>query len=195
MVQVGITGGIGSGKSLFCSVLEKLGVPVYYADQQARNLMNSHVVLKQRIIDLLGEEAYQEGGLDRKYVGSRVFRNRETLEKLNSLVHPVVREDYRRWVSGWKEVPYVVEEAAILFESGAYRFLDLTVLVLRIHPGDIRVRDRRDGVGKEEVQLRMNHQMDEEEKRMLADEVLINNDRQLLLPQVVALHNKVLNWK
>jgi dephospho-CoA kinase len=195
MYQVGITGGIGSGKTLVCSVLEKLGVPVYYADQKAKRLMNSHPVLKKGIEELLGKEAYSEGALDRRYVGSRVFGNRDLMEQLNSLVHPAVREDYRSWVTGWSEVPYVVEEAAILFESGASRNLDRTVLVYA--PSELRIHRvmQRDGVAKEEVQRRMLHQMDEEEKRTLADEVIVNDDREMLLPQIISLHQKIINRK
>lgn len=192
MYQIGITGGIGSGKTLVCSVIETLGVPVYYADREAKRLMNSHPVLKESIEGLLGKEAYRDGELDRRYVGRRVFGNRDLLEQLNSLVHPAVREDYRSWVDGWSEVPYVVEEAAILFESGANRNLDITVLVYA--PSELRIRRvmQRDGVSKEEVQRRMLHQMDEEEKRILADEVIVNDDREMVLPQIIALHEKIL---
>ena len=95
MYQLGITGGIGSGKTLVCRVFESLGIPVYYADVEAKRLMNSHSVLKESIHGLLGREAYRNGDLDRRYVGSRVFGDRDLLEKLNRLVHPVVREDYR----------------------------------------------------------------------------------------------------
>ena len=192
MYQIGITGGIGSGKTLVCSVIETLGVPVYYADREAKRLMNSHPVLKESIEGLLGKEAYRDGELDRRYVGRRVFGNRDLLEQLNSLVHPAVREDYRSWVDGWSEVPYVVEEAAILFESGANRNLDITVLVYA--PSELRIRRvmQRDGVSKDEVQRRMLHQMDEEEKRILADEVIVNDDREMVLPQIIALHEKIL---
>ena len=195
MFQVGVTGGIGSGKTLVCSVLEKLGVSVYYADEEARRLMNSNSVLREGIIQLLGPEAFRNGKLNRKYVGSRIFGDRTLLEKLNSLVHPVVREDYRNWVESCQGVPYVVEEAAILFESGANRFLDLTALVYA--PSELRIQRvmERDGVTREEVRRRMAHQMDEEEKRTLADEVIINDDRKMLLPQVVAFHERIINRK
>jgi dephospho-CoA kinase len=195
MYQLGITGGIGSGKTLVCRVFESLGIPVYYADVEAKRLMNSHPVLKESIHGLLGREAYRNGDLDRRYVGSRVFGDRDLLEKLNSLVHPVVREDYRSWVSGKSGVPYVVEEAAILIESGASRFLDMTVLVYA--PLELRIRRvmQRDGMEKAEVERRMMHQMDEEEKLVLADEVIVNDDREMLLPQIISLHHKLINRK
>ena len=195
MFQVGITGGIGSGKTLVCRVFETLGIPVYYADREAKRLMNSHTVLKESIQNLLGREAYRNGELDRRYVGSRVFCDRELLEKLNGLVHPVVRENYRSWVKERSGAAYVVEEAAILIESGASRFLDMTVLVYA--PMDLRIRRvmQRDGVNRDEVERRMMHQMNEEEKRILADEVIVNDDRKMLLPQIISLHNKLINRK
>ncbi len=195
MYQVGVTGGIGSGKTLVCSILEVLGIPVYYADIEARRLMNSDPALKEGITDLFGDDAFIEGKLDRKFIGSKVFGHPEMLKSLNNLVHPAVRKDYKRWVSGRTGVPYVVEEAAILFESGAQQFLDMSVLVYA--PRELRVGRviARDGVEREEVLRRMSHQMDEKEKRDLADEVIINDNRRMLVPQVVALHEKIVNRK
>jgi dephospho-CoA kinase len=195
MYQIGVTGGIGSGKTLVCSILEVLGIPVYYADIEARKLMNSDPALKEGITGLFGDDAFLEGKLDRKFVGSKVFGHPEMLKSLNNLVHPAVRKDYKRWVSGRKGVPYVVEEAAILFESGAQQFLDMSVLVYA--PRELRVGRviARDGVEREEVLRRMSHQMDEKEKRDLADEVIINDNSRMLVPQVVALHEKIVNRK
>ncbi|MFH0758793.1 MAG: dephospho-CoA kinase [Bacteroidota bacterium] len=195
MYQVGITGGIGSGKTLVCSVLNVLGIPVYHADMEARRIMNEDPVLKASIEGLLGKEAYRDGMLDRRLVGNMVFGNRNLLEQLNKLVHPVVREDYCKWVSGWSDVPYVVEEAAILFESGANRMIDKTVLVYA--PYELRIKRvmNRDSVTAENVKKRMMHQMDEEQKRMLADEIIVNDDCQMLVPQVVSLHEGILKSK
>ena len=195
MYQVGVTGGIGSGKTQVCRVLETLGVPVYYADREAKKLMTGHPELKKSIEELLGREAFDGSELNRRYVGAKVFGDRKLLEKLNRLVHPVVRKDYRDWVVRQRDVPYVVEEAAILFESGANRFLDKTVLVYA--PDEIRIRRvmDRDGVSRENVRKRMMHQMDEEEKRGLADEVIVNDEREMLLPQIIALHEKIVNRK
>jgi dephospho-CoA kinase len=195
MYQVGITGGIGSGKTLVCSILEVLGIPVYYADREARKLMDTNAALRKKIEELFGKESYREGALDRKYVGGRVFGNRELLEQLNRLVHPVVREDYRSWAGERKGVPYVVEEAAVLFESGASRFMDRTVLVYA--PEALRMKRvmERDGVSSGDVSRRMMHQMDEEKKKILADEVIVNDDRNMLVPQVVDLHYRIINRK
>jgi len=195
MFRVGVTGGIGSGKSLVCRILEILDVPVYHADLEARRLMNTHPGLVTGIRELLGDEAYREGVLDRKYVGSRVFTDEDLLQSLNRIVHPVVREDFLAWAGDQKGVPYVVEEAAILFESGADRFMDYTVLVYA--PAEVRISRvvERDHVNREEVIRRMSHQWDEEEKRSRAGEVIFNDGSVMLLPQVLRIHEKISNRK
>ncbi|MCP4309996.1 MAG: dephospho-CoA kinase [Bacteroidetes bacterium] len=192
MFKVGITGGIGSGKTLVCSILEELGIPVYYADREARRLMNSEPGLQRGVRDLLGGDAYLDGELNRQEVGNRVFEDPGLLEKLNRLVHPVVRTDFNRWCRWQEEAPYVVEEAAILFESGADRHLDMTVLVYA--PLELRIGRvmERDGVGRSDVEKRMSRQMDEEEKKRLADRVIINDEMSLLLPRIVALHKEII---
>lgn len=192
MFQVGVTGGIGSGKTLVCNVLEKLGIPVYKADLEARRLMAEDQVLMGQIVELFGEEAYIDGALNRSYLAEKVFGDREQLERLNGLVHPAVRKDYHHWVDDQKGVPYVVEEAAILFESGASRWMDLVVMVyapeaLRIS----RVMDR-DGVEEETVRKRMAQQMGEEDKRAKADLVIVNDEQERLLPQILKIHQQIL---
>jgi dephospho-CoA kinase len=193
MYQVGLTGGIGSGKTLVCSVLEKLGIPVYYADTEARKLMNLDTELIDGIVALFGQEAFKEGILDRQYLATKVFGSRKKLSDLNALVHPAVRRNYSMWVEKQTDVPYVVQEAAILFESGASRFLDRTVLVYA--PETLRIRRvmDRDRVEEAEVRLRMKHQMDEEEKKNLADDVIINDENEMLLPQIIQLHERIIN--
>ena len=192
MFQVGVTGGIGSGKTLVCQVLEKLGAAVYRADPSARRLMEGDMELRARIIDIFGEEAYLGGTLNRKLLADRVFGDHQMLQKLNDLVHPAVRRDYLDWISRQTEVPYVVEEAAILFESGAYRWMDLTVLVAA--PEQVRISRvmKRDGVGESVVRKRMMHQMSEEEKREKADIVIMNGENDRLLTQVLDLHQDIL---
>jgi dephospho-CoA kinase len=192
MLQVGVTGGIGSGKTLVCSVLEQLGVPVYHADLEARRLMNEDLQVREKIIDLFGEEAYLDGALNRGFMAGQVFGDQQKLSRLNALVHPAVRQDYTRWVAGQLHVPYVVEEAAILFESGAAGFMDLKVLVYA--PEQVRIKRvmKRDGVLEENVRERMRNQMDEEEKRRLADLVIMNDGETMLLPQVLDVHREIL---
>lgn len=191
MFKVGITGGIGSGKSLVCSVLEKFGIPVYYADKEARRLMNTSPGLRMAIQDVFGKEIYRSGELDRQEMGRRVFGEPELLQKLNHLVHPVVKEDFILWSETWEQAPYVIEEAAILFESGASAHMDLSVLVYA--PVALRIARvmKRDGLSRSEIEMRINTQMDEEKKKELADWVLLNDEENLLLPQIVALHEEI----
>jgi dephospho-CoA kinase len=193
MLKLGLTGGIGSGKTLVCQIIEKLSVPVYYADRAARELMNSDAELKESIRNMFGDQAYSKEGLDRQYVASSVFGDHEKLSRLNSLVHPAVRKDFIRWTEQHRESPYVVEEAAILFESGASVEMDQTVLVYA--PEELRISRvmKRDGRSREDVLKRMEHQLSEEEKMKMADHILTNDGVQMLLPQVVELHNKILN--
>ena len=193
MYQLGLTGGIGSGKTLVCSILEKLGVPVYYADSAARRLMNSDAKLRNGIVGIFGAEVYNGAVLNRDLLARKVFGNQEMLEKLNAMVHPAVRKDYSGWVESQKVAPYVVEEAAILFESGADRLMDGSVLVYA--PEALRIKRvmKRDGVDEEAVRNRMIHQMDEDKKKKRADHIIYNDEKEMLLPQVIALHNKVIN--
>ena len=193
MYLLGLTGGIGSGKTLVCSILEKLGIEVYYADSEAKRLMNTDPDLVIQIKKLFGMEAYNGTSLNREFLAKEVFGDPAKLALLNAAVHPVVRKDFSHWAQTQKDAPYIVEETAILFESGARQFLDGSVLVyapegLRLQ----RVMDR-DGLNEEEVRSRMKNQMDEEEKKRLADHVIINDEKEMLLPQVIELHKKILN--
>lgn len=195
MYRVGVTGGIGSGKTLVCSVLKKLGAAVYHADDKARSLMNSDAGLKSGITALFGKEVYRDECLNSAYLADLVFRNAVLLSQLNKLVHPVVRQDFDHWVQKQSGSPYVVEEAAILFESGASREMDLSVLVSA--PEEVRIKRvmERDGVSREKVIMRMKNQMDEDKKMKLAGHLIYNDGEKMLLPQVVELHNKVLQIK
>lgn len=192
---MGVTGGIGSGKTLVCNVFERLGIPVYDADSRAKWLMDHRESLKEKIAGLLGEGAYRAGKLDREYVARRVFSDGELLERLNRIVHPEVRDHYAEWVTKQADAPYVIEEAAILFESGADRFMDMTVLVYA--PEQLRLARvmERDGVGEKEVRQRMSRQMSEEKKKELADAVIFNDEKAMLLPQIITLHQRILNIK
>lgn len=193
MLRVGLTGGIGSGKTLVCSIFEKLGVPVYYADTEARILMNTDAELKAGIVKMFGDKMYSKDGLDRVLLAGSVFGDHEKLSGLNRLVHPSVRKDFNRWAVLQTGSPYVVEEAAILFESGAGAEMDLTVLIYA--PEELRIRRvmERDQTDREAVLKRMGHQLSEEEKMKMAGYIIHNDGMQMLLPQVIELHNKILN--
>lgn len=192
MLKIGLTGGIGSGKTTVAKALEVLGVPVYYADEAAKELMYTNELLKQQLILHFGRETYFDNGqLNRKHLSSIVFNNKEKLELLNSLVHPATIADAKEWFSK-QQSPYVVKEAALLFESGTAEGLDYIIGVTA--PAALRIKRvmDRDGVTADEVKRRMTNQVDEALKMKLCDFVLHNNEQELLLPQVLALHNELI---
>lgn len=192
MLKIGLTGGIGSGKTTVANVFEVLGIPVYYADDAAKELMRKSEPLKQQLITHFGKETYFENGeLNRKHLSSIVFTDKEKLALLNSFVHPATIADAQQWFSK-QTAPYVVKEAALLFESGTAEGLDYIVGVTA--PFAVRLKRvmDRDAVTAEEVKRRMANQIDEQLKMKLCDFVLHNNEQQLLLPQVTALHELLL---
>ena len=194
MIRIGITGGIGSGKSTVCRLFGMLGIPVYDSDSRARALMNGDATLRRRIADLLGEEVYRDGTLDRQRVAERVFADSALLEALNRIVHPAVGRDFSAWADryaggGNGEIPpYVILESAILVESGFDRYVDRVVTVTA--PEEVRVARtvERDGVSPEKVRARIAAQSGEEERMARADRVIRNDDRESLIVQVEALH-------
>jgi len=187
---VGITGGIGSGKTTVCQVFQELGVPIYYADDRAKQLMAENLTLRKQIEDVFGSKAYSDGVLNRAFLAEQVFSSQEKLSVLNGLVHPVVAEDFESWIDENEQAPYMIKEAAILFESGAYESVDITVLV--VAPEQIRIVRvmERDGTSEEQVRERMTKQWSQERKVKLADHVINNDGTHLLVPQIIELHEK-----
>lgn len=192
MLKVGITGGIGAGKSTVARVFEKLGVPVYYADHRAKALMVENAKLIEQIKETFGDDIYKDGELDRAKLAQVVFNNPHKLEKLNKLVHPTVREDFIAWASKHKTKPYVLEEAAILFESGAYKLMDKIIAVTS--PQDMRIERvmKRDNITREAVLARMANQWKDEEKIALSDYIVQNDNSKLVIPQVLGIHRSIL---
>lgn len=187
MLKIGLTGGIGSGKSTVARIFTTLGIPVYYADDEAKRLMNTDAELKEKISSHFGKASYTSEGLDRKYLASIVFNDREKLDLLNSITHPVTIRDAQQWMDK-QTSPYVIKEAALLFESGAAETLDQVIGVYA--PQHIRIKRvmERDGTTVEEIMKRISRQIDEEMKMKLCDHVIINNDQKLVIPQVLDLH-------
>ena len=189
--QIGITGGIGSGKSLVCRIFQCFGIPVYDADSHAKELMTTDGILISNIKKEFGELSYNtDGSLNRNYLSLSVFNDAEQLKKLNQLVHPRVAIDYKQWVDNKVGVPYVLKEAALLFEAGSNQQLDKVIVVHA--PETIRIkrvlkRDRH----RTEAQIRsiVKNQMPEEEKLKKADFIVRNDETVLLIPQVVELHS------
>jgi len=195
MVKVGLTGGIGSGKTTVAQIFEVLSIPVYYADSAARDLMNHDPELKKKIIASFGTEAYRNGELNRSYLGSIVFPDSKKLNLLNSIVHPVTIRNSANWMKNQK-TPYAVKEAALIFEAGLEKHLDYIIGVTA--PEALRIQRvvERDHVPREKVLDRMRHQMDEREKISRCDFVIQNDGLSALLPQVLAIHEKLLKvWK
>ncbi len=191
MLKTGITGGIGSGKTTVCKIFEILGIPVYYADDKAKYLMVNDKDLVKNIISVFGEKSYLKNGeLNRKYIADIAFKNKRKLEELNKAVHPAVKRDFENWVNE-QEAPYIIKEAALLFETGSYKDLDFNILVTA--PLDIRIKRvmMRDNIDKESVLARVNNQMPEEDKMKLADFVIYNDERHSLIQQVLDLNKKL----
>jgi dephospho-CoA kinase len=191
VIRVGLTGGIGSGKSTVARVFEVLGIPVYYADEATRQLMNTDEALKKEIISNFGEESYSNGQLNRPFIASIVFSNKEKLDLLNALTHPATIRHANEWMQQ-QIAPYVIKEAALIFESGSAENLDYVIGVSAPKPLRIRRVMERDGISSEEVQKRMSRQLSEDMKMKLCDFVLVNNELELLTPQVLALHEQLL---
>jgi len=193
MLKIGITGGIGSGKTTVCKVFELLGVPVFYADDVAKSIMHTDPILKSGILDAFGQNSYaQSGELNRSYISSIVFNDKHELEKLNSLVHPAVFRAFDNWILSQKEASYVIKEAALLYESDAYKMCDQTILVISPIVSRISRVSVRDGISAADIQLRMNRQFSDEQKMKFADHILNNDEKQLLIPQIIQLHQQFL---
>jgi dephospho-CoA kinase len=194
MLKIGVTGGIGSGKSTVCKIFEVCGASVYYADDKAKMLMNKDEVLKKMIKEKFGEEAYSiDGKLNRAFLADKVFINAEQLKVLNSIVHPYVFQDTIKWMQAHQNEKYVLYEAAIMFESGSYKMMDKTILVISPTQERISRVVNRDKISKEEVVARINKQMPDEEKLKLANFVIYNDGEHELIPQVLALHKKFIS--
>jgi dephospho-CoA kinase len=191
-LQIGITGGIGSGKSLVCKIFALLGVPVYDADSHAKELMTTDGILISQIKKEFGDLSYKpDGSLNRAYLGDHVFLNEEKLVKLNDLVHPQVALDYEKWRSGHLNKPYVLKEAALLFETGSYRMLDKIIVVSA--PENLRLKrvlNRDVHRTVEQFKGIVEKQMPEDEKLKHADYIIVNDDTALVIPQVLKLHDQ-----
>jgi dephospho-CoA kinase len=191
MIKVGITGGMGSGKSTVAKVFETLGIPVFYADTRAKILMDENAELKEKIQENFGEDTYVYGKLDRKHLSSIIFNDSKKLALLNSFVHPATIKDADDWMKQQK-THYAIKEAALIFESGAQEYLDYVIGVYS--PTTIRIQRviKRDNITAEEVKLRMNKQIDEEIKMRLCDFVITNDEQKLLIPQVLKIHEELM---
>lgn len=191
MLKIGITGGIGSGKSTVCRVFSALGIPVFEADRIAKNLMNTDHGIHEKLINLFGTSVYlPDHTVDRKYLAGIVFNDTSLLAQLNAIVHPVVRKSFFDWCEK-QQSPYVIHEAAILFESGFYKMMDKTITVVTSENERIQRVMKRDGLTLDLVKERIKNQWPDDERIKLADFVIGNNDNELIIPQIIKIDKKI----
>jgi dephospho-CoA kinase len=191
MLRIGLTGGIGSGKSTVAKIFEVLGISVYYADDRAKILMNESPALREQIIHHFGPESYLDNILNRPHLAAIAFSDPEKTKLLNSIVHPVTIADAEEWMA-MQITPYAIKEAALIFEANADKQLDL---VIGVHaPFELRMQRamQRDNISEALVQSRMSRQMNEEEKMNRCDFVINNDEKELLTPQVIKIHEDLL---
>ena len=191
MYKIGITGGIGSGKSTVCRMFCEHGIAVYDSDSRAKKLMQESGAIRQQLIEVFGEECYNAEGLNRPYLARCVFGDKDALQRLNNIVHPAVRADFRRWADE-QQSAYVILESAILFEAGFETEVDTTLAVLAPKPMRLERTMQRDGVTREEVEQRMEHQMSDEELHSKARRTLVNLRKDYLESDVEQLHKMFL---
>lgn len=191
MLKIGLTGNIGSGKTTVSKIFEVLGIPVFYADDAAKWVMVNDRQLISELKAEFGTESYfEDGALNRKYIASIVFDNEEALAKLNSIVHPATFRAFDSWLANITDAPYVVKEAALMFESDSYKYCDYKIMIQA--PLETRIKRvmQRDGLSREEIEKREANQFPEDKKAELADYVIKNDDSELVIPQVLELHNR-----
>lgn len=190
MLKIGLTGGIGSGKTTVAKIFETLGIPVFDADKAAKELMNNNEELKNKLIDEFGDLVYKNNLVDNKYLASIIFNDSCKLATLNSLVHPITIKAGVEWVAT-QNAPYVIKEAALLFEAGNTVGLDFVIGVFA--PKYLRIKRllNRDKTTINAIEARMNNQINDNLKMKLCDYVIINNEGKLVLPQIIELHNKL----
>jgi dephospho-CoA kinase len=193
MLKVGITGGIGSGKTTVCQIFATLGIPIYYADVRAKELMISDADLIQQIKKLFGENAYLNGELNRKYIAEKAFHDKNLLQQLNAIVHPAVFQDTLNWFQTHHDKAYTLYEAAIMFESGSYKLMDKMITVFAPLEDRISRTMKRDHISREEVLERVDKQMPEEEKMKRADFLIYNDHSQPLIQQVLTIHQQLIS--
>ncbi len=191
MIKVGITGNIGSGKSTVCRIFKTLGIPVFFADIEARMLYFDTDVIK-KVKDAFGEVVFKQGEVDTKALAKIVFSDKEALKKINGIIHPAVMKRYEEWLLQHKDAPYTLHEAAVLFENGLQDIFDKIICITA--PEQVRLSRvvKRDGVPPEDVLKRMENQWDDGKKAAMSDYVIVNDGKRFLIPQIMKIHNDLL---
>ena len=191
MIIVGLTGGIGSGKTTVAKEFNALGIPIYIADEEAKKLMITSKVLKRKLIELFGHKAYADGKLNKLFIAEAIFNNKDYLDKMNAIVHPRVANHFKKWLLKQKS-PYVVKEAAILFENGSYKHCDILITVTA--PNELKIKRllKRDNTTLEKIEAIMRNQWNDNEKIKLSDYVIDNTDLEDTRQQVLKIHQQIL---
>jgi dephospho-CoA kinase len=190
IVRIGLTGGIGSGKTTVARIFETLGIPVYYSDDAAKKMLNENEELRKQIIEHFGPETYHNNQLNRSHLSSIIFNDDQKLALLNSWVHPLTIADSNEWMKAQK-TPYAIKEAALIFESDVWKHLDKVIGVSAPYELRLQRAMHRDQISEEAVRARMSKQMNEEEKMKRCDFIIRNDEKELLIPQVLALHKRL----
>ena len=191
MIVVGLTGGIGSGKTTVAKYFQNLGIPLYIADVEAKKLMNSSKVIKRKLIDLFGEKAYENNELNRSFLASRIFSNDQLLKKMNAIIHPKVGEHFNKWLKK-QNSPYVLKEAAIIFENNLQSNYDYIITVVADKEERVKRLRSRDNMTEDRMEAIMAKQFDDQTKIELSDFVITNNDLKTLPEQVDKIHKILL---
>ncbi len=188
MIKVGITGGMGAGKSTVAMIFDTLQIPVYFADDRAKHVMLNDSEVRYKITELLGEDAYTQGNLNRPWIAAEIFGDQWKLSKVNHIVHPAVDRDFKNWCEGFAGKRYVCKEAALIYESGSY--LDLDVVIVVKAPKSVRILriKKRDGLSDSQIRKRLSKQWPEDRRLMLADHVIVNDGSRSLIRQVLGIH-------
>ena len=191
MKIVGLTGGIGSGKTTVSNMFKELGVPVYIADNEAKNLMSSSKVIKRKLIELFGPKAYEDNSLNRTYIASKIFNDDTYLQKMNAIIHPKVANHFKHWLQK-QTSKYVIKEAAIIFEHNMQSQYDYVITVIANEEDRINRILKRDNTTKDKIMSIMKHQLSDDEKVKLSDFVIINDKLEHTKEQVLNIHNSIL---
>ena len=192
MKIVGLTGGIGSGKTTVAHMFKDLGVPIYIADLEAKKLMNRSKVIRRKLIQLFGEEAYTDRGLNRPFLADKIFNDSDLLQKMNAIVHPKVGAHFKRWLKK-QTAPYVIKEVAILFENGSYKECDFTITVVADTEKRIERLLKRDETTEEKINAIMKNQWSDVDRLALTDFVIRNDELDQTKENVLQIHQEILS--
>ena len=192
MIVVGLTGGIGSGKTTVAKEFLKLGVPIYIADEEAKNLMITSTSIQVKLKDLFGEDAYVDGNLNKTFIADKIFNNQDYLEKMNAIVHPEVASHFNNWIQ-MQNGPYVIKEVAILFETGVHKKCDFVITVTATKKNKIERLLKRDNTTVKKIEAIMKNQWTDEQRKELSNFIIDNSNLENLTYQVVKVHNQILD--